>query len=182
MKITYTPNPLDTIVELDEHEIKLLQHVVRIETYEDMMFLAHQSLNSADINEAVQILDPDTWCSVDSQVDASVDKQVQAYIEALRGPHAGDCTCVPSSCLKCHAEELIGANTLYPFPGTKAMYFINMAFRYKSENEWKQRTLPEALEFLRTYEPKYSLIEVKAAYEFLLEYKNAHFPQDNTMQ
>ena len=178
MKVTYTPNPLNTVVELDAGELKLLEHKLRIETYEDMMFLAHQSLVTANINAATQILDPDVWCNIDCQVDASVREEVEDFVEALKGAHAGDCTCMASSCLKCHAEELVGVNTLYPFPGTKAMYFINLAFRYKDGDEWKQRTLDEALEFLRAYEPKYSRVEVKAACEFLLEYKNTHFPQD----
>ena len=70
MKITYTPNPLDTIVELDEHEIELFRLKLKIEQYEDMMFGAHYALTTkldaeAAKAEAINIrcrMPPDSSC------------------------------------------------------------------------------------------------------------------------
>ena len=56
MKITYTPNPLATVVELEPHEAELLNLKLRLERYEDMMFMAHHELTSRlDTAQAVAL-------------------------------------------------------------------------------------------------------------------------------
>ncbi len=39
-------------------------------------------------------------------------EEVQNYIHYLNTQHMGDCTCVPCSCMRCHAEEMLGINTI----------------------------------------------------------------------
>ena len=46
MKITYTPNPLCTVIELDEHEQEAFKLKIKIEQYEDMIFSAHFALTN----------------------------------------------------------------------------------------------------------------------------------------
>lgn len=220
MKITYTPNPLDTIVELDSQEIELLRLRLKIEQYEDMIFSAHfviterlkdmGSLKALDIDaaltEARKELDPDYWCNDEegrtdhSKLDSRVDELLKHYLEELKADHVGDCTCVAMSCSKCHAENVLGIDTLKPFPGKHAMHKVASAFSRWNETT-KQHDLPEvsldeAIEKLRTYNPVkggawegYSQesfdahvprwqAEAKTAYEYLVAYRNTHFPQE----
>jgi len=167
MKITYTPNPLSTIVELDEQEIELFRLRIKIEQYEDMIFGAHFALTSRlkdmgslkaitlekAVEEATKELDPAYWCDDDNRLDKRVQELLDHYVEELKGWHVGDCTCVAMSCSKCHAESALGIDTikgLGKHPGHK----IASAFSYKEGDVWKERTLDEALTILREYDPK----------------------------
>jgi hypothetical protein len=167
MKITYTPNPLRTIVELDEQEIELFRLKIKIEQYEDMIFSAHFALTSrlkdmgslkaitveSAIEEATKELDPAYWCDdAESKLDKRVNELLEHYLEELKGSHIGDCTCFAMSCSKCHAESKLGIDTikgLGKHPGHK----IQSAFSYKDGDVWKERTLEEALALLRDYDP-----------------------------
>lgn len=209
MKITYTPNPLDTKVELDDSEKEILRLKIKLEQYEDMLFSAHfnithrlknnGALKAISVDEALEAarkdLDPDYWCSDEkSKLDERVDELLEHYILELQGYHCGDCTCVAMSCSKCHAERLIGVDTLKPFPGKHAMYHVSQAFSYKDGDEWKQRSLQDALAFLCAFNPQppkdmtawdkvggwFSHLprwkaEANEAYQYLLNYSNTHF-------
>jgi hypothetical protein len=48
MKITYTPNPLDTQVELEPHEQELLRLKIKLGEYENILFSAHWDLTRTD--------------------------------------------------------------------------------------------------------------------------------------
>lgn len=214
MKITYTPNPLETIVELEPHEVELFRLKLKLEIYEDKMLNAHTAITDRQkemgslkalsleegVAEAVRELDPDEWCTdKKSKVDERVDELLQHYLEELKSNHAGDCTCFAMSCSKCYAEQLLGINTLKPFPGKHALHKIASAF-----SRWNQATqqhdgpkvsLDEAIEKLRTYNPvkgpawqKFSQAafdeyvpkwkaEAQVAYEYLINYRNTHFPE-----
>lgn len=207
MKITYTPNPLCTIVELNEHEIELLRLKIKLEQYEDMIFSAHFALTSRlkdmgslkaitvekAIEEATKELDPAYWCEDENKLDRRVNELLEHFLEELKSSHAGDCTCFAMSCSKCHAESKLGIDTikgLGKHPGHK----IQSAFSYKEGDVWKERTLDEALAILKDYDPKPQAgsgwdkvggfeahiprwkAEAKAAYEWLLAYRNEHFP------
>lgn len=156
MKITYTPNPLETIVELDEHEIEALRLKLKLEQYEDMMFSAHfaitdrlqdrGSLKALSIEEALAeargVLDPDRWCSDGaSKVDQLVEERLRYYLEELKGAHSGDCTASPSPCVKCHAEQALGIDTLGPGASKAVLHSVHCAF-----SRWnpatKQHDLP----------------------------------------
>ena len=178
MKITYTPNPLDTIVELDEHEIEVLRLKLKLEIYEDKMFSAHYALNTTldpeeAKEEAMKQLNPAKWCTDEmSLVDARVEELLQHYLEELRGGHLGDCTAFPMSCSKCHAEQLLGIDTLKPYPGKSVLHVINLAFNYKEGEESKMRDMAGAIEWLQVGGETRT-----KALEYLLNYRNTHFPE-----
>jgi len=173
MKITYTPNPLDTIIELDEHEKEIFRLKIKVNLLEE------------DLGSAAIYLDPKnaSWVMSPSPrrpdghttetliaevldhyldlsylysegkyegkgLDARVNELLEHYLGELKSNHCGDCTCFPASCCKCHAEDLLGINTIKGL-GKHEAYKIQSAFSYKDGDVWKQRTLGEAMEHLR---------------------------------
>jgi hypothetical protein len=168
MKITYTPNPLETIIELNDQEKELLRLKIKLEKYEDRIFEAHFYLTKrlADndlidvlpketaIDEAVKLLDPGYWCDDlegrenYSRLDRRVDELLDHYIEELKSTHIGDCTAYPMSCSKCLAENMLGISSLDPYPGKHALHEINRAFNYRDGTEWKQRSYEQVLEIV----------------------------------
>lgn len=204
MKIIYKEDPLATVVELDEQETEILRLKIKLEQYEEMIFSAHWSLTrSAEYlaglprpqtieqarEEAIKELDPEYWCDDGNKLDARVDELLKHYVEELKGYHVGDCTCFPASCSKCHAESILGIDTikgLGKHPGHK----IYSMFNYKDGETWKTRGIDEVLEMLRTYEPKADWAgwedhvprwkaEGQRAYEWLLKYKEEHLDSHN---
>lgn len=184
MKITYNKNPLDTTIELDEFEKKELWYKVKIAEMEDLLFSTHFHLTEGQhfsIDRARLECDPKYYMTdVKSGLDARVDDLTNYFIEELQSSHVGDCICVPCSCSKCHAEELVGIDTI---PGLRkhVAYKINGAFG--KENE---RTLDEAIAYLEAYEPKADWEgweqyipqwkeEAKEGAEWLKAYKARHF-------
>ena len=208
MKITYTPNPLDTIVELEPHEVELLRLKIKLKEYEEMIFSAHftitdrlkdlGSLKARSLEEAVtaarDMLDPKYWCSDGpSELDARVEELLQHYMAELKGSHCGDCTCVPMSCSKCHAEELLGIDTLRPFPGKGAGFRIASVFsRWNpatKQHDQPEVSLDDAIQQLAAYKPSSAgpawephaerwNREAKAAHDFLVNYRNQHFTKE----
>lgn len=205
MKITCTPNPLNTIIELDDHEKEVFKLKLRIEAYEDMLFSAHWSLTrSAEylaglprpktIEEAraaaIEELDPEYWCAENNKLDARVEELLQHYIEELKSNHVGDCTCCPASCSKCHAESMIGINTIKGLGKHSAHKIESVFSRWNPETQQHDRpevSLVQALEKLRTFQPKATwegweahaerwAKEANAAYEWLKAYQEQHFP------
>jgi hypothetical protein len=163
MKITYTPNPLTSVVELEEHEVELMRLRIKVNEMEDMLFQAHfnlvnrqqdmgslKALTPAEaIAEAVKELDPDYWCQDgESRLDRRVDELTQHYVEALKDSHAGDCNAFPASCSKCHAEELLGINTLGTYPGKQVLHSLYHTFNYREGDVWKDRPVSEVLSML----------------------------------
>jgi hypothetical protein len=116
MKITYAQNPLCSVVELDERERNLLWHKIKLEEYQELLFSAHFRLTEGehfDLAAARAELDPAYWCTDGkSKLDERVDEIGAHYIEELKGGHCGDCICVACSCAKCHAEHLLGIDTI----------------------------------------------------------------------
>lgn len=208
MKITYNKNPLCTTVELDEHEKKELWYKIKCNELVDLLFDAHFHLQDEtkwfDLDKARKALEPkyylededengienlksrlaaDDWPSRAEGLNARVTMLQEHYIQELMGFHIGDCTCVPCSCSKCHAEGLLGINTLKGL-GKHSAYKIDGAFGKNNE-----RSIDEALESLKNYstEPPADLTgwdkvgdwekhvprwtaEAKAAYEWLKQY------------
>lgn len=225
MKITYTPNPLRTIIELDDHEKEVFKLKLKIEQLEEDIFAAAYELDPKNANWTMSSshrhpngrtqeeliagvlsdhLDTSYLYSEGEYkgrgLDARVDELFGYYVDDLRGSHAGDCTCVACSCTKCHAEGMLGIDTIKGLE-KHAAHKIQAAFDYREGDEWKTRSLDEVLEILRTYEPgKPSpeseaawakaggweqhvprwTKEAKAAYEWLLNYRNEHFPKETT--
>ncbi len=192
MKITYNKNPLWTTVELDEQEKRELWYKIKVKEMEELLFDAYFHLREKDkhfnLESARKAVEPDYYLGVTdnekSDIDKRCDEMLEYYLAELQANHVGDCTCVACSCMKCHAEDLLGINTTKGL-GKHSAYKINAAFGNKNE-----KTIEEALEFLNNYNPikgdawsKFSqeefdkhvprwTAEAKLAYDWLLKYKN----------
>ncbi len=190
MKITYNKNPLWTTIELDESEKKELWYKIKIKEMEELLFDAHFHLeegNYYDLNQARKAVDPDYYITGndgdENKIDKRCDEILNYYLSELQSNHVGDCTCVPCSCLKCHAEDLIGIHTTQGLSKHSA-HKINVAFGNNNE-----KTIDEALDYLKNYNPTKGLgwekfsqedfdkhiprwkSEAKNAYDWLLKYK-----------
>ena len=215
MKITYNKNPLFTTIELDEHEKEIFRYKILVNELEEMIHEAHFTLTNHDwwnssiskdgkdkpmrthqdtMKEAMGALDPEYWCGDvkgQSKLDARVDELLNYHLNELQSSHGGDCTCVACSCCKCHAEGLLGTDTLSGLGKHKAYKILSAFGGYKND-----KTLDEALAHLRDYvvgpftgqkgfteeswngyRPRWES-EYKAAYEWLQEYANQHFPKE----
>lgn len=208
MKITWNENPMATTIELDDKEKEIFKLKLKLEIYEDLMFSAHWNLTrDAEYltslprpqtvgqarEEAIKQLNPDYWCTDDvSPADKRVNELFEYYIADLQGHHAGDCTCVPCSCTKCHAESLLGIDTikgLSKYAGSKISLVFSQWNPETEKHDLPPVVLEVALEKLRTYEPKANWAgyeayvprwkaEAKAAYKWLLAYRDQHFPKE----
>lgn len=165
MKIVYAENPLRTQVLLDDHEKKEFWYKIKIEELQERMISAYFHVEDEkdfyDPKRAKQELDPEyfyvTWKDSSkkgekSGIDKRVDELFAYYIDDLENnPHVGDCTCVACSCSKCHAESLLGIDTM-PGLGKHEASKIGGAFdRYDmTEKKWYTyvRTLDEVVAYL----------------------------------
>lgn len=181
MNITYTPNPLNTVITLDEADKKELWYKIKIEQIEEIMLDARMALEDDKHSEALDALDPDRY---EENIDKRCDRLYQYYLESLAEPHSGDCTCVAASCIKCHAEAMLGINTIEGLEKHSAAHM----------NSVSALGIDAALEHLKNYEPELptdpaSLAtwaavggfhverwkqEARLAYDWLLKYKAAH--------
>lgn len=222
MKITYTPNPLRTIVELDEHEQEIFKLKLKISELEEAMGSASVYLDPKNaswvMNKTPRRPDGHTletlieevrkdYLDMDyfytdkepSGLDERVNELFEHYIQELQGSHLGDCTCFAMSCSKCHAESKLGIDTLNGL-GKHPGHRIQSAFSYKEGDVWKERTLDEAIVLLDNFNPNppadtsawdkvggfWSHVprwkaENKQAFDWLIAYRDQHFPKDTTM-
>jgi hypothetical protein len=202
MKILWNPNPLLSVVELDDADKKLLWHRTKIEQLEKKIASAHFDLDAkygewltsigkgrsldATVAEALRSLDYAHVCGDENRSDRTFDEYVdwltREYVEALSLGHGGDCTCVPCSCTKCHAEMLVGVDTIAGLGKHEASY-IGGAFAPKGA---PARTIDEAIAHLSDYEPKdvkdWGIPhvarwreEARRAHEWLIAYRREHF-------
>ncbi len=194
MKITYNKNPLYTTIELDEHEKKELWYKIKVEQLEELIFGAHFHLKEGkyfDLEKARKEVDPEYYCTDEkSPLDKRCDELLAYYLDDLQSCHVGDCTCVPCSCSKCHAESLLGIDTI-PGLGKHSAYKVDAAFGKDNE-----RSIEEAIAYLANYEPAppsdpktwekvggYEQhiprwkAEAKVAHDWLVNYKNTHFSE-----
>lgn len=103
MKIEYTEQPLDYIVTLSDKEKELLKLKIRLELYEEYFFDIGYYLDNEkkiDLNYIKNLVDED-------RIDFRVNQLFDIYVNNLMLGHAGDCTSIPCSCTKCHAETLL---------------------------------------------------------------------------
>lgn len=152
MKITYSENPLKTTVELDEQDKQVFWLKIKIEELQNRLFSTHFNLtveHHLDIDRAKKNCNPEDYIQEDNEEKVAVDKRVDMLFECftneLMGEHCGDCTCVPCSCLKCRAEDILGINTLGTFPDKHELHQVGGAFG-------KGRTLDEAITYLKDHE------------------------------
>jgi len=126
MKITYKENPLATVIELDDHEKEVMRLKLKLEIYEDRAFAAHWALANIGnelrgqirtkdmaIEQAMKELDPDYLLAENGEgIEKRTDDLLTWYLQELQSWHDGDCTAFPASCCKCHAEDMLGLNTI----------------------------------------------------------------------
>lgn len=171
MKMTKKPNPLSTVVELDEHEKQLLWYKLKLEWMDDTMFSAYFELTSRlkdepglpalsmaeAVSEAVKHLDPDYWCGDEGKtpLDKRMDEMLQFNLDELQSTHSGDCTAFPASCGKCHAERLLGISTL-PKASKGVNHSIYNAFTGFKDGAVIFRSVDEALQILQSADHVYA--------------------------
>ncbi len=147
MKIIYQSNPLTTIVELDDNDREILRLKLIIENLEDRIYGAHFDLEPGDRFDAEAARrELDVESLEDEPLNERINKMLGYCLDELHGTHCGDCTCVPCSCLKCHAEYLLGIDTIKGL-GKHPAHYVNSAF---SEG---RTTLDEAIAWLSAYKP-----------------------------
>lgn len=200
MKITYNKNPLLTTVELDDNEQKELWYKIKINEMEELLSSAAFSLEEGqyfNLERARKELETNYYCPDDDNEKSGLDKRCDQllahFIEELQSYHVGDCTCVPCSCSKCHAESILGIDTM-PGLGKHEANKIDGAFGKDND-----KTIDEAIESLSKFEinpenyntegwkklggyeqyvPRWKA-EQERAHAWLINYKNQHFKDTN---
>lgn len=158
MLISWAKNPLATKVTLDEKDVEILRLKIRVEELQELMFSAHWSLTTkvgdlqgaptteVDLEGARSSLDPKYYLEEKgAALDARVNELLAHYLEELNSQHSGDCTCVPCSCSKCQAEDMLGIDTikgLGKHGATKVQAALSQG-----------RSYPEAIAWLENYDP-----------------------------
>ena len=193
MQIYWNKNPLYTTIELDQHEKKELWYKIKLKEMEELLFSAHFHLQEDkyfDLAQARKEVEPDYYCTDDkSPLDKRCDEMLEYYLAELKDKHAGDCTCIPCSCSKCHAESLLDMDTIKGL-GKHSAYKIDSAFGPNNE-----KTIDQAIESLANYVPVKGenwkntsqadfdkhiprwTEEARAAHVWLVNYKKEHFNQ-----
>lgn len=183
MKITYNQNPMRTTVELDEREKKEFWYKLKIEQLEWKLhggrFYLCPEFDSYNVSRAKEELTYE-----EAELDKYVDEMCNYYVNSLLDIHLGDCTCVPCSCDKCHAESLLGIDTikgLGKHEGSKVFSAFDM-----KPGGVDGRTLDEAIVCIEQYKPSADWEgweahaerwerEAKNALEWLKAYRDQHF-------
>lgn len=204
MKITYSKNPLKTKVELTEHEKEILWYKVKVEELSHKIYVTNFYLKESDhFNLEKARLRADPVCLHEDQddkcpFDRQVDQRVEYLIDALENDHhCGDCTCVPVSCDKCSAENLVGVDTIQGLRSSWGSKLFETFFPM-NKGEVDERSYDEVVELLTTYNPKKSEAWIKhdptgerwndcfpawkeeaaRALEWLLNYNETHFKDE----
>jgi len=153
MNIIWNQNPLTTVVELNDSDREMLVRYIQNERYSDIladieMGIADGKITSLDeVHKQAKKWEEICELNIDSDM-------VKTFEEELKQGHIGDCTCVPCSCLKCHAEHALGICTIAGLGNHEASK-INGAFE-------GSKTIDEALWTLTkpiTYEDRHSAWE-----------------------
>jgi hypothetical protein len=163
MNIVWAPNPLLTTIVLDEQEKRFFRERLRSKYLEDRIEGAYFALDPAfrerrkttleqAVASAIRELDWEfTTCDEERDgktIETYLDERLASFLEDLVDRHVGDCTCVPCSCTKCYAENLLGINTLEGL-GKHEASKIGWAFDGGASIE-------EAVGKLRDYKPVYT--------------------------
>lgn len=169
MNIIWNENPLMTQVMLDEHEKKEFWYKIKIEEMQEMIISSYFHLDEDrqyyDPKRAKQELNPEyiypNWSDSSKKgqvppINKRVDELFKYYICDLEvNSHSGDCTCVPCSCSKCHAESLLDIDTIKGLRKHEA-HAIECAFtkpgtQFPERNN--QNTIHEAIHNLEQWIP-----------------------------
>jgi hypothetical protein len=154
MKINWNENPLRTTIDLNDADKRELWLKIKIKIMEDEhLFEAFYHLEEGknfDLEKARLAVNEDylfkkTGDNKKTKLDRTTDKHFDWYLEALSEEHVGDCTCVPCTCTKCLAEDLVGVNTIEGLRKHEASK-VSGAFA-------DDRNIHEAVIWLATHDP-----------------------------
>lgn len=142
MNIIWNPNPLATVVELNDTDREMLVRYIQNERYSDILCDIEMGIADGKITSLDEAhLQAKKWeeiCELNIDCD-----MVKTFEEELKQGHMGDCTCVPCSCLKCHAEYALGICTIAGL-GNHEASAVQSAFGDSNE-----KTIEQAIEFLQ---------------------------------
>ncbi len=144
MIIRHKSNPLRTVIELNDHDRTILRLKLEIEELENRVYGAYVCLEDGDASKALARLN--VRGLEDEPLAKRLDIMMRYSLEALNEEHMGDCVCEPCSCSKCHAENLLGIDTIEGL-GKHAANHIRSAF---GDN----RGIDEAIAWLTDYQPQ----------------------------
>jgi hypothetical protein len=190
VKIVHEPNPLESRVEIDEDDRRILRLKLIIEDCQDRLGTAAFGLDEGrlDLDGVREAVAWDTWAG--EAFDARIEERLRLVEQELAGIHVGDCTCQPCSCSKCWAESLLGIDTIEGL-GKHQGHKISSAFsasltpsfsqviagledyRPVRGNGWEK--FPQ--EDFDRYIPRWTMEAYQAA-AWLRDYAGRHFPQE----
>lgn len=182
MKIVWNENPLCSSIILDDRDREVFKLKLYIEELENKLVGCHFYLTDSEYFNLDEAKKSANYNFEEIQ-EALVDKFDYLVKELEFGTHIGDCTCLPCSCEKCFAENLLGINTMEGL-GKHEAYKID-SFFYDRKTQKVIRNINEVLEALQNYEPnanwegaevhfKRWKQEANRAYEWLKKYKEEH--------
>lgn len=197
MNIIWNPNPLRTVIEVDDADKAIMRDKIMIEELRNFIYdLEHR------FDEESKRYDPESVVKALRDYDHKkmherVEKRLEEAVAELKSIHVGDCTCIPCSCFKCHAEYYLNVDTLEGLGKHEASNIISAFGGYGEEGAGDVFTIDQALENLKNYKvepfeeneawkgsrftkeyydswiPEWEK-QHKRAYEWLLDYKNKH--------
>ena len=193
MRIIWKPNPLESIVELDDSDRRLLRLRLEVDDLQERIASAHVLLDSTWLqSESPEVGKALRYLTIPDDDPVRLDRRAAEFERELAAGHVGDCTCVPCSCLKCYAEHLVGVDTLKGLGKHEA---AKVAGAFTSREGGTTPTLDEVISRLLTWRPtkgpawdKFSdadwqqhvprlLEEAARAHTWLTRYKAAHFKE-----
>jgi hypothetical protein len=157
MKIIYTENPLTSRTLLNEQEKENFKLKMQVDDLKEIIYdvyfrfkddrkkilgIPTKKFSLYDPEGGLETLE--RWINQEDKEedDEHFTKRYEFYLSELEdGVHVGDCTCVPCSCSKCHAESLLGIDTIKGL-GKHLGHKVDSAFR-------KVTTCAEAIERLK---------------------------------
>lgn len=185
MKITYTNNPLTSIIEVDEDDIKRIKQSLEVEELWGVVYRAQyhlETIKNYNPVKAEAILE-----DAHREVYKEIDRCLPYYLESLSGRHGGDCTSFACSCEKCQTERMLGIDTIEGL--SKGMgSAISGLFKFESDlsiheaisNYEETIKIPIEKktgkdEWLNAHIPRWENDRTKTL-EWLKKYRDAHFP------
>lgn len=188
MKIIWNQNPLKTTIKLDGQEKELFRLRVIASELEENVGSAAFYLQNSDEHEYFKPEEAYRHLGYATDLDLGQENYVFYLSQLETGTHIGDCTCMPVSCSKCHAEYILGVDTIVGL-GKHSAHKISGAFSAE-----ETRTIHDVIEQLRIYEPIRSgawlnmpeeaftqhvprwKAEALNAVNWLVAYRDQHFP------
>lgn len=153
MEIKYNQNPLRTNVfltdvEKEQYRYKILKDIIEEEIISVNVYMSGaikldegykdlEDYGKKEIKRLSEMFDDD---GIDQEVEHQFDWMIK---ELEQHDHCGDCTCVPTSCGKCHAEHILGIDTIRGLGKHEAASFSSF-FRNNPD-----ATAKECLEYLQ---------------------------------